>query len=443
MRYYHWFTVLSVISAVPLANFATPPSPFWGDIRVKHAWNSVPDNWENLGPPPTGATIDLYIALKPHRENALIDTLYEVSNPEHPRYGAHLSKEQVGELVAPHPDTIELVHSWLEHHRVSPSSISRSHGGGWLTITAVPVSQADELLHASYQIYKLTGINETETILRTVSYALPAVLHSHIQMVAPTTLFVSPLTPLQTASHRLSSEGAAVMANVTSDSENLVRELLRRETVIPPDAVKPAFLRALYKTEAYVPTAMNKNSLGIMGGANQYPSPSDLQLFMTTYRTDATAAAPFIVVQLNGGGYDPSHPGDEANMDIQYASAMAYPTPQVFYSIGGNLDSSANSFPAQNDLYLVWLNNLLNLLNIPPTITISYANPEQTFPQNMRQPSATCSHNSVRVVSVSSSRLETSASALEIASMPPEMFNSSPCFPQHVPGSRVLAARRA
>jgi len=76
--------------------------------------------------------IDLRIALKPHSENALIDALYEVSKPGHPkyvlfttslledyshvsllrfRYGAYLFKEQVAELVAPHPDTLEFVSS--------------------------------------------------------------------------------------------------------------------------------------------------------------------------------------------------------------------------------------------------------------------------------------------------------------------------------------------
>ena len=55
---------------------------------------------------------------------------------------ARLSKKQ----VAPHQDTHELIHSWLEHHGIASSSISRTHDGGWLTITSVPVSQADELL---------------------------------------------------------------------------------------------------------------------------------------------------------------------------------------------------------------------------------------------------------------------------------------------------------
>jgi hypothetical protein len=30
----------------------------------------------------------------------------------------HLSKEQVAELVAPHPETLELVNSWVEYHGV-------------------------------------------------------------------------------------------------------------------------------------------------------------------------------------------------------------------------------------------------------------------------------------------------------------------------------------
>lgn len=54
------------------------------------------------------------------------------------RYRAHLSKEEVAKLVAPHPDTLELVHSWFAHHSVDSSSISTTHGGSWLTVTGVP-----------------------------------------------------------------------------------------------------------------------------------------------------------------------------------------------------------------------------------------------------------------------------------------------------------------
>ncbi|KAI9451469.1 subtilisin-like protein [Lactarius psammicola] len=367
---YHWLTVLSILSAVLLADLATPPATLWGDSRVMHTWNSVPANWECLGPPPAGTTIDLYIALQPHLENALIEALYEVSNPDNEKYGVHLSKEQVAELVEPHSDTLELVHAWLGQHGVPSSSISTSHGGGWLTVTGVPVSQADELLCASYQLYRRTGTNGTEVILRTVSYAIPTALHGHVQTIAPTTHFASPRM-LETPERRASKE-TAVMVNATS-----VRVLSR----VDDGPVQPSYLRRLYKTEAYEPVAMGRNSLGILGLQDEYPSQEDLMVFMTIFRKDAIDAT-FTVEQVNGGGNDQSKPGQEANLDIQYTGVIDYPTPHIFYSTGGPLRwFDNNNEPAPGDPYLEWLKYLLDQPKIPPTITISYGNPEEALPQ--------------------------------------------------------------
>jgi tripeptidyl-peptidase-1 len=216
----YWLFVLSVtVLAAPLG-LATPLSPRWEDMRSKHSWGSIPEKWECQGHPPVGTTIDLRIGLKPYRESALIDALYEVSDPNHPkyvsipfpmcdyshtrrvhmsgyRYGAHLSKEQVAGLVAPHPDSLELVCSWLEHHKVPSSAVSITHGGGWLTVKKVPLAKANTLLGASYQTYRDTETNET--VIRTVGYSLPTTLHEHVQTVAPTTYFGSPRPLRQTS----------------------------------------------------------------------------------------------------------------------------------------------------------------------------------------------------------------------------------------------------
>ncbi|KAH8983470.1 subtilisin-like protein [Lactarius akahatsu] len=371
MRFHRPY-LLSVLSIVPLADRATSLPSLWGNIRVKHTWGTLPANWESLGPPPTGTAIDLYIALKPHSENALIEALYQVSDPGHERYGAHLPREQVAELVAPRQDTLKLVHSWLEHHGVPSSSISTSHGGGWLTITSVPVSQADELLSASYQLYRHTGANATEVILRTVSYALPGVLHEHVQTVAPTTDFTPPRKLLQTLGQHPSEGGAT--ADVNATSRGPVRVLPRTDDF----DVTPSFLRWLYRTQGYVPAAMGHNVLGVLGLIDEYPSYADLTQFMINFRLDAIAAT-FTVQQVNDGGFDPSRPGKEANADIQYAAAMTYPTPHIFYSTGGYMRWVTNG-PAPHDAYLVWLNYLLHQEDIPPTISISYGYHETLVP---------------------------------------------------------------
>jgi len=294
------------------------------------------------------------------------------------RYGAYLSKEQVAELVAPHPDTLELVNSWLEHHGISLSSVSRTHGGGWLTVTNVPVSQANDLLGASYQLYRHTGTNETVTILRTVGYALPAALHAHVQAVVPTTYFNSPRMLQQTPRKRSRGE-TAVTKNATSGK--LVTVLSRRnndDDDDDDDEVDPPFLRWLYKTAAYVPAATDNNMLGVVGYDDSYPNQADLKTFMNEF-SDSAEAAIYKVAQVNGGGNDPSDPGDEATVNIQYTTAMAHPTPLTFYSTGGHLAIWKNE-PAPGDGFLEWLNYILNEQKIPQTISIPYGNEELYLP---------------------------------------------------------------
>ncbi|KAH8979692.1 subtilisin-like protein [Lactarius akahatsu] len=323
-------------------------------MRSEHSWKNIPENWVSLGLPIADTTIDLYIALKPYRENALVDALNEISDPGHSRYGVHLSREQVTDLVAPHPDTIQLVHSWLEHHRITSSSVSVTHGGSFLTVTAVSVSQANDLLGASYQLYTHTKTNET--IVRTLGYSLPVVLHGHVQTVAPTTFFSSPLTQWQTPRKR--SDVAAVRPGKSPS---------RRD-----DAdVTLASLRWLYSTVTYVPSAMDRNKVGVTGYNEEYPSPADLKSYMLKYRPDGIDAT-YVVELVNGGKYDPSNPGTEANLNIQLSEGMTYPTPHIFYS--------TKTSPS-GDHFLAWLNAVLGGQNVPQTITTSYGFFENAFPR--------------------------------------------------------------
>ncbi|KAH9172029.1 subtilisin-like protein [Lactarius sanguifluus] len=390
MRYLR-LTPRSVLATVPLAVLATPLAPPWNDVLVKHAWNTVPADWESIGPPPAGTVIDLHVALMPRNENALIDALYEISTPSHPKYGTHLSKEEVARLVTPHQVTLELVHSWFAHHRVPSSSISTSHGGSWLTLIGVPISRANEMLGASYQLYRPAGTNDS-TILRTVGYSLPVVLHTHVQTVAPTTNF----SPMRTSRQTPSIRAKAAFADVGS-REPVTAMSSRNEL----EVVTPEVLRWLYKTFAYVPAATDRNVLGIAGYNDEYPSPQDLEWFLSAFRSDAKAPT-FTIEQVHGGGYDPSQPGFEANLDIQYTQAIIYPTPQVYYSTGGRLRwTPPSNEPASDDMLLAWINYMLNKEDIPQTISTSNGIDENKVP--LEYATAVCNlfaHLGARGVSV-------------------------------------------
>ena len=148
------------------------------------------------------------------------------------------------------------------------------------------------------------------------------------------------------------------------------------------EEVKPDFLRWLYNTYGYVPRAISQNRLGIAGYMDEFPSFTDLEWFMMGLRSDAVDAT-FDVEKINGGEFDPSMPGSEANLNMQYAQAIAYPTPHTFYSIGGNVTwSTTDGRPLANDSDVVWLGHLLSLENkdIPQTISVSYGAGEKIFP---------------------------------------------------------------
>ena len=284
------------------------------------------------------------------------------------RYGAHLSKDQLAELVSPHTDTLELVRTWLIHHGIRPSSISTSHGGSWLTVTDVFVSQANQLLGAAYQLYRNSKTNDT--IIRTVGYALPKPLHTHILTVAPTTHFPSTREMRQTPSRRtLESTSAQVQA--ASGKDLTPRRL---------PGITPSSMRWRYKTNTYRPALPWQNSLGILGIYNDTPSQSDLTDFMEMYRSDGVDAD-FRVEKVNGGGYNPNNPSDAANFGIQYAAAMSYPTPLTFYSIGNDTAWDRDGRPIVTDIFLEWFGNILEDPYPPLTISIPYGEPEQNLPR--------------------------------------------------------------
>ncbi|KAF8270543.1 subtilisin-like protein [Lactarius quietus] len=358
----HHLSMLLALTVVPLGCLTTLLAPRWDKLKVKHSWKAVPDNWESLGLPPAGTTLNLHVALRSHHENALIEALHEVSSPRHPRYGSHLSKEQVAALVMPHPDTLELVHSWLEYHGVLSSSVSVTHGSNWLTLTGVSVSKANDLLGASYQLYRHADTNEM--IVRTVGYSLPEVLHAHVQTVAPTTFFSSGRMLSQT--ERMRSNGTARLVKAVSGKP--VTVLSTRDE----EEVTASFLHELYQSFAYVPVATDRNKFGISGYSKEYPNPEDLAMFMHYFHGPDTGATYTVEVVANGG-YDPDDPGLEANVDVQYASVMIYPTPIIYYSTGrGPL--------SETDPYFAWLDFILEKTHIPQTISTSYAEYERNFP---------------------------------------------------------------
>ena len=130
--------------------------------------------------------------------------------------------------------------------------------------------------------------------------------------------------------------------------------------------------------------------IGVCGYLKQYAKYSDYEEFTNTYAPYA-ADQNFTYALVNGGLATQGITVDnsvEANLDVQYAYPLSYPTPGTYYSTGGlgelvpDLDQPTQS-DNQNEPYLDFLLYLLSLPDdqLPNTLTTSYGENEQSVPK--------------------------------------------------------------
>lgn len=175
---------------------------------------------------------------------------------------------------------------------------------------------------------------------------------------------------------KIATPAAAVAGTITSGSGAKVDASCN-------STITPTCLKQLYNAVGYVPSAIKKNEIGITGYLDQYANLEDLKLF---YEDEVPAAVntSFKFVSINGGLNNQSTDaaGVEANLDVQFAFGISYPTPGIFWSTGGSppyipdLNTETNT----NEPYVDWLDYILKQSDIPSTISTSYDDDEQTVP---------------------------------------------------------------
>jgi hypothetical protein len=135
------FLFAAISSAVPTV--FTPQ-----DLTLQIKENiTAPHGWTRLGRAPLDHSIQLRIAIFQQDFSGLEKSLYEISDPDHHRYGAHLSKEEVETFVAPHPASLALIDGWINSHGINESDLVRSPAKDWVSVT-VPIHLAQQMLGA-------------------------------------------------------------------------------------------------------------------------------------------------------------------------------------------------------------------------------------------------------------------------------------------------------
>jgi tripeptidyl-peptidase I len=280
--------LLALVSlALAVVSYATPTPnhpvalDFFGPMTTKHAWTEIPAQWNHLGPAPDSHTIRLRIGLKQANIDSLVRQLYEVSDPAHERYGKHLTKDQVEELVRPASESVKMVENWLIAHGLDINSpecaMQKSPAGDWVNLN-VPVRLAEQMLNTEYNVYQHKR-DASNRVVRALSYSLPRSLHDHVDVITPTTMFGTMRSMrskvfVQPAVHAPGpeiEEGRMIMGPAgiaVSSSCNR--------------AITPTCLMQLYGTSGYIPASTSKNSIGVAGYLEEYASYADLTVCIIT-----------------------------------------------------------------------------------------------------------------------------------------------------------------
>ena len=89
---------------------------------------------------------------------------------------------QVDKFVAPKPESIEAVQTWLKNSGIAAQTVTSA--GDWIS-AKVPLEKANAMLDADFKQYSHTDSNTS--IIRTLSYSIPANLKGHLEFVHPAT----------------------------------------------------------------------------------------------------------------------------------------------------------------------------------------------------------------------------------------------------------------
>ncbi|KAI1130678.1 peptidase S8/S53 domain-containing protein [Nemania abortiva] len=309
---------------------------------------SAPKGWAMNGPAAKDETMELRFNLAKQNTEQFHELALNIATPGHAQYGKHLTLEQIDAIVAPKPESKDLLFQWLGNHGLADDATFNSRGN--VVKVNATISQAEALLRANYNSY--TNANTGEKASRALSIHIPQALVGHIDVIQPTTFFgLKPLIPT-----------------------------VKNETFKALSQTVPDTLAQLYGFGDV--RNLTSGIMGIAGFQEQFANHRDLSIFMDYFAVQGNADHGFTCVSVDGGECptDALSYGVEGNLDTQYAAAITSEIPNVYYSTGGD------TYSIFEDL----ANYLLGLdaASQPNVLSVSYGGEETLFGLSLAE--ATC-----------------------------------------------------
>ncbi|KAJ7156355.1 family S53 protease [Mycena filopes] len=282
--------------------------------------DTAPAGFTHIGSAQADEILTLRLALTQGNIPGLHDTVYEVSTPGNARYGQYLSREEVATFIAPSSETLAAVNSWLGSNELTASPITSA--GDWILVN-MTVSQANTLLDADFSTFQNDATNTT--LIRTLSYSVPAALKSSIGWIHPTIAF-----PEAKSARPASTVKRPTTAATARPPAGSVSAACRLNT-----SWTPTCIQELYGIPT-TPAKAASHVFGISGFDNDFANLRDLKTYLETYRPDMNPNTTFGLITLDGGLNNqlPGGAGLTGNADTQIGVGLTNGVPVTFISTG-------------------------------------------------------------------------------------------------------------
>ncbi|KAJ6628156.1 family S53 protease-like protein [Mycena sp. CBHHK59/15] len=335
-------TILSIVAASSA-----------GSTVVHESRSAAPSGFIRQGVAPANELLTLRVALASTNVAGLEEKLMSLSTPGSSEFRQWLSMDGVKAFAQPSPETVSAFNTFASANGLKPTVISPN--GDWVSIT-LPVSQANELFAARFEVFTHPSI--THTITRTLSVSLPSELVGHVDVVHPTTQFLAPNARLALASSNLDKHAPASC-----------------NTNVATGVVTPTCLQELYGIPA-TPATEKTNALLVTAYVDEFAQTADLAKFLKLLRPDIPSTTTFTLLTTDNGTnpQGPDDAGEEADLDIEYTVGVATKVPIQFLAVGG--DDFATSL-------LDTTTFLDGVANPPSVMTTSYGLDESDFGSSM------------------------------------------------------------
>jgi tripeptidyl-peptidase I len=271
-------------------------------------------------------------------QNGMIATcpsmLMEVSDPDSPKYGHHVSFEQMKALVFDEA-ALAAIADFLDQAGVPESQRTIAPNGDYVTITA-PISLLETMFSAEFYVF--SSMERHATVTRSAEYTIPAELSAHVTIVAGISNFPVYRRGTEIHSLTLDRQGGGVIPSLIYSTYRLPNET----------------------------DSTPKANMGVFEALGQSYSDDDLAQFQQTYGLPRTKVAK--IIGPNDGSSCQGNPNNcvEAELDVEYIMAMAQGAPLTYWSIKQE----------NGDIFLDWIQQVSKVSNPPQVFSISYGGPE-------------------------------------------------------------------